>query len=251
MSKRCIVGTRKTQRRTAYSSSKQRMNSFLYWIWCIEVHLWWLNFLIDLFCLFCLSVRLHIVQIVTNLISDRIFYFIPISLFLIVYNFNAIQISPSVTILIVFFYFLFVYTRMWKIINFCRNCFSHRLILVNSPPKHWNTGLVSSEVSLTSWGEEASLALADHPHSDGSTIKSAFLGRCFITLTSLALHLFVLVETKSDFFVRSLETDLGRWALVVAVISVNAYLLLSFSDLTCHLEDTEIGVFCLHCATWY
>ena len=30
--------------------------------------------------------------------------------------------------------------------------------------------------------------------------------------------------------------------LVVAVISVDAYLFLAFSDLTCHLEDMEIGV---------
>ena len=31
--------------------------------------------------------------------------------------------------------------------------------------------------------------------------------------------------------------------LVVAVISVDAYLFFGFSDLTCHLEDMEIGVF--------
>ena len=37
-------------------------------------------------------------------------------------------------------------------------------------------------------------------------------------------------------------------SLVVAVISVEAYPFLAFSDLTCHLEDTEIGVFWLHCA---
>ena len=36
--------------------------------------------------------------------------------------------------------------------------------------------------------------------------------------------------------------------LVVAVISVGAYSFLAFSDLTCHLEDTHIGVFWLHCA---
>ena len=36
--------------------------------------------------------------------------------------------------------------------------------------------------------------------------------------------------------------------LVVAVISVDAYLFLAFLDLTCHLEDTGIGVFWLHCA---
>ena len=36
--------------------------------------------------------------------------------------------------------------------------------------------------------------------------------------------------------------------LVVAVISVDAYPFLAFSDLTCHLEDTGIGAFWLHCA---
>ena len=52
-----------------------------------------------------------------------------------------------------------------------------------------------------------------------------------------------LVKTESDFIVRSVETGLGRWTLVVAVISVDAYPFLAFSNLTCHLEDTEIGVF--------
>ena len=37
--------------------------------------------------------------------------------------------------------------------------------------RHWNTGLVSSSASLTSWGDGASLALADHPSSDCATIK--------------------------------------------------------------------------------
>ena len=35
---------------------------------------------------------------------------------------------------------------------------------------------------------------------------------------------------------------------MVAVISVDAYPFLVFSDLTCHLEDTGIGVFWLYCA---
>ena len=34
--------------------------------------------------------------------------------------------------------------------------------------------------------------------------------------------------------------------LVVAVISVDAYPFLAFSDLTCHLEDTGRGAFWLH-----
>ena len=56
------------------------------------------------------------------------------------------------------------------------------------------------------------------------------------------------VKTESGFTVRSVETVLGRWTLVVAVISVNVYPFLAFSDLTYHLEDTGIGVFWLHSA---
>ena len=33
---------------------------------------------------------------------------------------------------------------------------------------------------------------------------------------------------------------------MVAVISVDAYSFLAFSDLSCQLEDTRIGVFWLH-----
>ena len=36
--------------------------------------------------------------------------------------------------------------------------------------------------------------------------------------------------------------------LVVAVIITDAYPFSPFSDLTCDLEDTGIGVFRLHCA---
>ena len=57
-----------------------------------------------------------------------------------------------------------------------------------------------------------------------------------------------LVKTESGFIVRSVETGLGRQTLVVAVIGVDAYPILFFSDLTCHLEDTGTGVFWLHCA---
>ena len=42
-----------------------------------------------------------------------------------------------------------------------------------------------------------------------------------------------LVKSESDSIVRSVETDLGRWTLVVAVISVDAYPFLTFLDLTC------------------
>ena len=37
--------------------------------------------------------------------------------------------------------------------------------------------------------------------------------------------------------------------MVEAVISADACLFLAVSDLTCHLEDTAIGVFSLQCAT--
>ena len=57
-----------------------------------------------------------------------------------------------------------------------------------------------------------------------------------------------LVKTESGFIVRSAETGLGRWKLVVAVISVYAYPFLAFSDLTCHFDDSGIGIFWLHCA---
>ena len=36
---------------------------------------------------------------------------------------------------------------------------------------------------------------------------------------------------------------------MVAVISVDTYPFLDFSVLTCHFEDTRIGVFWLHCAS--
>ena len=45
-----------------------------------------------------------------------------------------------------------------------------------------------------------------------------------------------LVKTESGFIVRSVKTGLGKWTLVVAVISVDAYTFLAFSDLTCHFK---------------
>ena len=59
-----------------------------------------------------------------------------------------------------------------------------------------------------------------------------------------------LVKTESGFIVRSVETGLEKWTLVVAVISVDAFPFLALSDLNCHLEDTGISVFWLLCATW-
>ena len=57
------------------------------------------------------------------------------------------------------------------------------------------------------------------------------------------------VKTESDSIARSVETDLGKWMLVVAVISVDAYPFLAFPNLICHLDDTGTGVFWSHCAT--
>ena len=48
-----------------------------------------------------------------------------------------------------------------------------------------------------------------------------------------------LVKTKFNINDRSVETGLGRWMPVVAVISVDAYPFLSFSDLTYCLADTQ------------
>ena len=62
-------------------------------------------------------------------------------------------------------------------------------------PRHLNTGLVTSRVSLTSWGEGASLTLVGHPSSDGVN-KNTLWGKRFITSTSLISHLFLLVWLK-------------------------------------------------------
>ena len=59
-----------------------------------------------------------------------------------------------------------------------------------------------------------------------------------------------LVQTESGFIVRSVDAGLGRWALVVAVIIVDAFPFFAFSDLTCHLEDMGVCVFWLHCTAW-
>ena len=55
--------------------------------------------------------------------------------------------------------------------------------------------------------------------------------------------------SKSDVIVRSVKISYRTSMVVVAVISVDADLFWAFSDLTCHLEDTGIGLFWLHCAT--
>ena len=67
---------------------------------------------------------------------------------------------------------------------------------------------MSSRVSLTSWGEGASLALVGHPSSDGIMIKIPYGVDVLLHCTpSFPIGL---VKTKSDFTVRSVETGLGR-----------------------------------------
>ena len=113
-----------------------------------------------------------------------------------------------------------------------------------------NSGLVSSGVNLISWGEVAYLALVGHFSSDGVTIKIPYW--VYVLQQWPALHpvfLTGLVKTESDFIVRSVESGLGRWTLVVVLISVDAYTFLVFANVTHHLEDTGIGVFWLQCAT--
>ena len=53
--------------------------------------------------------------------------------------------------------------------------------------KYW---VAVQRVSLTSWGEGASLASVGHPSSDAITMK--IWGICFITSTRLTPHLFLL-----------------------------------------------------------
>ena len=74
--------------------------------------------------------------------------------------------------------------------------------------KYW---LVSSGVSLISWGKGVSLALLSHFSSDGITIKIPY--GVDVLLHRPALHPSFpigLVKTKSDFIVRSVETGLRR-----------------------------------------
>ena len=55
-----------------------------------------------------------------------------------------------------------------------------------------------SEVSLTLWGEGASLALAANSSGDGIMIKNTLWGKCFIKSTSVKPHLFLLGWLKQN-----------------------------------------------------
>ena len=66
---------------------------------------------------------------------------------------------------------------------------------------------MSIVVSLTSWGEGASLALVGRPSSDGVTIKMPY---GVDVLHQPASHPIFLVKIESGFIVSSVETGLGR-----------------------------------------
>ena len=91
---------------------------------------------------------------------------------------------------------LFLEMQQWKNLNWgCHwNIFQFKnwIFEIKLSPRHWNNGLVSSGVSLTSWGG-ASLALVGHPSSDGTTIKLPYgVDVLLYRSTSLAHHLFLL-----------------------------------------------------------
>ena len=81
---------------------------------------------------------------------------------------------------------------------------------------------MSSGASLTSWGEDASLALAGHPSSDGVTIKMPYEVDILHRRASHPIFFYGLVKNESGLNLKSVETDLERGALVVARISVDA-----------------------------
>ena len=66
--------------------------------------------------------------------------------------------------------------------------------------------MMSSGVTLTSWGQGASLALVAHPSRDGVTIKMPY-GVDQLRIPSFPMGL---VKTESGFIVRSVETGLER-----------------------------------------
>ena len=93
---------------------------------------------------------------------------------------------------------------------------------------------MSSGISLITCREVASLTLVGCSSSDGVTIKIPY--GVDVLLHGPALDPFFplgLIKTKSE----SLEQ--------LRLINVDAYPFLAFSDLTCHLEETRIGVFWL------
>ena len=87
--------------------------------------------------------------------------------------------------------------------------------------RQWNIGLVSSGVSLISWGESASLALVRYPSSDDITIKILY-GAEFFLLGWSKMYQILLDQSR---------LVLGRSTPMVV---------LAFSGLTCHLGNTWV-----------
>ena len=75
-------------------------------------------------------------------------------------------------------------------------------------------------------------------------------GRCFIHWPTPQSIFSYWVGYDWIWIVRSVQTDLENLMLTVAVIDVYTYLLCAFSELTCHLENTGMGIFLLYCAAW-
>ena len=76
--------------------------------------------------------------------------------------------------------------------------------------------MVSSGVTLTLWGEDASLTLVSHPSRDGGTIKIPYQGRCFIIQNSLVPNLFPLGWLKQlESLDETLREDECWWSSIL------------------------------------
>ena len=71
--------------------------------------------------------------------------------------------------------FLLAEKRIDNIYDISRISYCLMMIKLVFSPRHSNTGLVSSGVSLASWREDTSLALVGHPSRDGMTIKIPYV----------------------------------------------------------------------------
>ena len=132
----------------------------------------------------------------------------------------------------------------WKIASSIHKCWNKEL----------NDQQIPCDIKILGWwlswlphGEVASLALVGYLSCDGLKIKMPYGVDVLHWPASHPIFSYWVVKTESCYIVRSAETGLGRWMLVVAVISVDAYPFLPFSDLTYHLEDTGVSAFWLHC----
>ena len=102
--------------------------------------------------------------------------------------------------------------------------------------KKYRAGIHSS-VNLTSWRGGTTPGQRYWKYRN----KSTSWGRCFITSHCTLSYPVGLIKTEPK------SLDQPRLTVVV-VSNVVAHCFMAFSDLTCHLEDTRIGVFWLHSA---